>query len=648
MGIQQMFLGGGGGGDKVYVEDLFSTYLHTGTNSAQTITNGIDLDGEGGLVWVKGRTAAYNNILFDTERGNTSSLKSNSVAEAETIATRVTGFLSNGFTVGSNGNVSANDEDFVSWTFRKAPGFFDVVTYNGQSNGGTFDTWITIPHNLGSTPGMVILKCTSNAESWVIWHRSLPTSAGNFDTYGVNTTNSNTYFGRPAGTADANNIYVRAGQFASGYQGYTYVAYFFAHDDQQFGKGGDEAIIKCGTYTGNATAGNYIDAIGFEPQWVMIKNSTSNGTHWVIFDDMRGICDVADGKYLRASDSTSEYGSRFTFRASGFAPYETAAPANSNNDDYIYMAIRRGPMKTPEDATKVFAIDYGNGSTNIPNFDSGFPVDFAIAKVQDSHSESPETITRLTGNRALKTADDDVEVSNGANWVTDSNVGWAKVDYSTTRISWMWQRAPGFFDVVCYDGTNSTHTEVHNLGVVPEMMIIKCRDAAEHWAVYHKDLTSAGHYLWLDDDQDEDTNSSWLNSTDPTASVFTVGAYSNTSNGPSETYVAYLFASCPGVSKVGSYTGTGSVINVDCGFTASARFVLIRRFDSSGDWFVFDTTRGYSGTTDNWIALNSENAQQSTYNGVDDHLSALSAGFSVNATTEVNINTADYIYLAIA
>ena len=392
---------------------------------------------------------------------------------------------------------------------------------------------------------------------------------------------------------------------------------------------------------------NYYN-LGWEPQWVIAKRYDGTG-NWHLFDTMRGFAEIGttnNGASQEVNSAQADAPSQY-----GLGPTSTGLVSDGGqlgNDDYLYIAIRRGPMKTPEDATKVFAIDYGNGSTNIPNFDSGFPVDFAIAKVQDSHSESPETITRLTGNKALKTDDDDVEVSNGANWVTDSNVGWAKVDYSTTRISWMWQRAPGFFDVVAYDGTNSTHTEAHNLGVVPEMMIIKCRDAAEHWAVYHKDLTSAGHYVWLDEDEDEDTNSSWLNSTDPTASVFTVGAYSNISNGPSETYVAYLFASCPGVSKVGSYTGTGSVINVDCGFTAGARFVLIRRFDDDGDWFVFDTTRGYSGTTDNWIALNSPNAQQSTYNGVDDHLSALSAGFSVNATTEVNINTADYIYLAIA
>ena len=45
----------GVGGEGEYVEDVFNTYLYTGTADSLTITNGIDLSGEGGLVWVKAR-----------------------------------------------------------------------------------------------------------------------------------------------------------------------------------------------------------------------------------------------------------------------------------------------------------------------------------------------------------------------------------------------------------------------------------------------------------------------------------------------------------------------------------------------------------------------------------------------------------------
>ena len=60
---------GGASKEKVYVDDLFSTYVYNGTGSAQTITNGIDLSGEGGMVWIKSRTKK-NHILCDTERAS--------------------------------------------------------------------------------------------------------------------------------------------------------------------------------------------------------------------------------------------------------------------------------------------------------------------------------------------------------------------------------------------------------------------------------------------------------------------------------------------------------------------------------------------------------------------------------------------------
>ena len=71
--------------------------------------------------------------------------------------------------------------------------------------------------------------------------------------------------------------------------------------------------------------------------------------------------------------------------------------------------------------------------------------------------------------------------------------------------------------------------------------------------------------------------------TDPTATTFRVGTSGGTNQqGTNSNYIAYLFASLPGVSKVGTYAGTGDTFNVDCGFSSSARFVLIKRTDPTG------------------------------------------------------------------
>ena len=72
MPIQQMMLGGGGAvATKTYVDDIFSTYVYTGNNTAgRVVNNGIDFSGEGGLTWIKRRGAgAGDHILNDTVRG---------------------------------------------------------------------------------------------------------------------------------------------------------------------------------------------------------------------------------------------------------------------------------------------------------------------------------------------------------------------------------------------------------------------------------------------------------------------------------------------------------------------------------------------------------------------------------------------------
>lgn len=127
--------------------------------------------------------------------------------------------------------------------------------------------------------------------------------------------------------------------------------------------------------------------------------------------------------------------------------------------------------------------------------------------------------------------------------------------------------------------------------------------------------------------------------------MFTVGT-SNAVNFSGGTYVAYLFATVPGVSKVGSYTGTGSNINVDCGFSAGARFVLIKRTDSTGDWYVWDTARGIVAGDDPWLLLNSNQAEI-TYN---DFIDPYASGFTVTSTAPAALNASggSYIFLAIA
>ena len=267
----------------LYVEDVFSTYVWKGDQTSnRQITNDIDLSGEGGLTWIKSRTSTDTHVWYDTERTSGYPIQSNSTSGELSSGDRLT-FNSDGFDVGVDSYGYTNDlQDYSSWSWRKAPGFFDVVKYAGD---GTATNQVA--HNLGNTPGMIIVKkLDSNVADygWYVWHRSL--SAGNH--LALNSAvnqQGGSYFTEVTSTyfTPINNAALNA-------QGSDYVAYFFAHDDAQFGENEDESIIKCGTYTGNGQANGPVVDLGWEPQWLLVKKYTGTGSAaWAIFDHIRGL-----------------------------------------------------------------------------------------------------------------------------------------------------------------------------------------------------------------------------------------------------------------------------------------------------------------------------------------------------------------------
>lgn len=635
------------------IEDLFSTYLYTGNGSTQTITNGIDLSGKGGLVWTKCRSAGFNHAVYDTARGTTKRLATDTTDAESTYAGGVTAFSGTGFSVGNNSDVNFNNATFASWTFRKQAKFFDVVTYTG-----TGSSPLTVNHNLGSVPGCIIIKNTTNgAVNWAVYHRSIGATGGLYLNGTDSTITSISFW---------NNTQPTSTSFTVGSGGNTnalsasYVAYLFAHDAGGFGDSGNESVIKCGSYTGNgSTTGPVID-LGWEPQWVMIKNTTGSVDDWDIFDNMRGVPTGGNDQRLRANLSSAEdSGVNFIdFNATGFQPGTTVSDVNANGSTYIYIAIRRGPMKAPTDATKVFMADAGTNGTSGGIVTTGFPVDMdmtsyrslgGVANIEDRVRGYGNTNTAgatrglLTSSTAAETTGSNPYFYNAWNTTitrgsNGANPGGAGI------ISWFFRRAPGFFDVVAYTGTGITRTVAHNLGVAPELMIVKSRsDATHNWVVYASGI-SATSYLYLNSIASASTTNFW-NYTAPTASAFSLSTALQV-NKSADNYVAYLFATCPGVSKVGSYTGTGTTLSVDCGFTNGARFVLIKRIDSTGDWYVWDTARGIVSGNDPSLLLNSTTAEVTN----TDYIDPLSSGFQISSTAPaaINANGGSFIYLAVA
>jgi len=212
-------------------------------------------------------------------------------------------------------------------------------------------------------------------------------------------------------------------------------------------------------------------------------------------------------------------------------------------------------------------------------------------------------------------------------------------------ISWSWKRAPSYFDVVAYTGNGSLRTISHNLGVAPEMMWVKKRDQSGNWAVYHANNTSepATEYLRLNYNYTTTDNNTYWNDTAPTSSVFTVNTDGDVNANNSE-YVAYLFATANGVSKVGGYNGDGTgTRTIDCGFSSGARFVLLKHANNNDSWYLFDTMQGIAdGSADGFYMLDNQSAQTRNQNLIEPH----SSGFKVNSWA--NGSGEEWIFYAIA
>ena len=852
--IQQMLLGAGGAvASKNWIDDCFSTFLYKGNSSTQSINNGIDLSGEGGLTWIKARNDAVNHFLYDTERGAGKQLHSNTNNDEHTDTNQFSSFNNNGFSLGNNAYTNDSSYKYSSWTFRKSP-MFDVVTYTGNGDART------ISHSLGSIPGSIWIKCTSQTQDWVCYHRgsnaspedyvlrlndsnaafsaaafnnTLPTSTnfslgtagsinGNGETYvaylfaggestaatarsvdfdgsddkltisddsdldaGSGDYTVECFFKQTAAYTNYLSILAKSGgslgywlqtdssgKLLGGEHGSTFITstttfargvwnhaalvrqsgtmYLYLNgrlegsvagssysdnnevfgigvleghgrwfggkisnvrfvkgtavytssfrvptepltnitntkllccnnssttgatvtpgtitagssptassdspfDDPAgfvFGDAGDQNVIKCGSYVGNGNADGPEINLGWEPQWVLIKNSSSGSNSWNIWDSMRGIVTGGNDIQLYTDREQEEYtgADRVDLTPTGFKLKQNNSLINTDGDTYLYMCIRRPDGyvgKPPELGTGVFAMDTGNSSST-EAFTSGFPVDYVLATNPSSTSVyNWETGGRLIQGKYLYTHNNDTEASH-ANFDFTSNTGWSKNSgYNSTYQSWMWKRHAGF-DVVTYTGDGVAGRQInHSMNKAVEMLWVKTRDSTENWIVGHKGLNGGSdpwdYEIALNSNDEEANNVNKWNDTAPTSSHFTLGN-GDAVNKDGDDYIAMLFSTTD-VSKVGYYAGNGSTgQTITTGF--QPRFIIIKNIDQSGKaWIVLDTVRGWASGSDTYLLLNETTAQ-----GTNNFGNPTSTGFYLDGGgSSFNGSGKNYIYYA--
>ena len=542
-----------------------------------------------------------------------------------------------------------------------APKVLDIVTWTGDGS-----SLREIPHNLGTKPGFIIVKAVNSGQAWVCWHKELqPRYSLKLNTQSSEYSSAN-FPSEPTVSAFYvnNNTEVNTTNV-------TYFAYVYAADSP--GK------VLCGSYIGNG-ATNYVTT-GFQSGFVLIK-SIDTSTDWVAVTEQS----AAKDKYWHPNQTVvAMKGNGGDYVGlSGFTQISLNGgntDYNVNGIEYVFLAISKdltGPNSTQ--------LNLLNGQ-DLEYFTDGTPISSNLAASGSNISFGSETyvgnsnaisINPTVGGQTFM----DTQISSANKWLiwiksinanydhflVDSernpstslssnltnaelfdDVGYqepnASIGYTVgskatinssgyTQISWNFQAAPQFFDVVKYVGNGaSSHIIDHDLGVTPGFIITKRLDGAADWFTYHSSLPD-NQLLYLNQNNSATINTNTITST--SASNFEVGL-SGFANTPGGEYIAYVFAEDTPYVKCGSYTGDGyNGLFVDVGF--KPRWVLIKSSNATGSWAILDKER-----PNQYIAANTHDGSQGL------PFTFTSDGMVLyHSNAPVNVAGAEYIYVAIA
>ena len=335
---------------------VMAATTYTGTGAVQSINDGSNtttsVTFQPDLVWIKSRSAATNNNLFDSLRTATNYLISNSTAANATNANTLTAFNSTGFALGTDASsigVNISTNTYVAWQWLAGAGSsssntagtitstvsvnatagFSIVTYTGTGANAT------VGHGLGVAPSMVIIKqrtALPSAQNWLVGHTSLGWTNYMWLDLTSGTQTSSVVFNNTAPTSSVFSIGTGNGV---NYSTATYVAYCWA------AVAGYSAF---GSYTGNGSTDGPFVYTGFRPRWIMIKVSSTTG-NWRILDTSRDTYNVESAElYPNLANAETTFAS-LDGLSNGFKIRNTDVAYNNNGSNYIYAAFAENPFK---------------------------------------------------------------------------------------------------------------------------------------------------------------------------------------------------------------------------------------------------------------------------------------------------------------
>ena len=641
--IDQVFKAGDkvvGEGDITVFADspAFSTTLYDGngdkpTNRTQFIPSGVDNTAKS-LVWLKCRTDAYNNNLVDTVNGGLNYLVSNTTSPITTNNWFIQSFASNGFTIGSAQPINFDGESFVAWNFRGAPGFFDVVTYEGD-NGNN----VTVPHSLGSVPGMIIVKGLQHNSQWYVYHKEAGLNYAFYLNDTVGGSNA-LYNGEMWGNTEPTATEFTVNSSAS-YLENDFVAYLFADTP---------GLIKCG----KAPGAGAVD-IGFKPGWLMFKADTQN-SDWVIVDLTRdGTNPTTQRGRLNANKTDAEeatYAFQFT---------DTGWTQNWLSNSYIYVAIAENAQAGQFLPTGVLTEDAdasGPSMTLTDVMGEWKPGLTAVNQTEvTEHAPGADEIVFTSSKPATDSGT--VNIWGAAEWELSTDSGFVTKQEASVQLQnidveqgptsftlegdteyWVHTRyssldpaagpsewsdankfktagggggAYGNFSTTLYDGNNTDgrfeETGIDNTG--KSLVWIKHREASQYHALFSNQYglkVDLYYGLTSNDAKSIDGLKNNVNGIREFKSNGIVLNKNGAVNTGASKYVAWNFAAAEGFFDVVTYESDGFQENaptVPHSLGSEPGMIIIKSVDTSSQWFVYHKGLG----KDKHILLNSSAAQ---------------------------------------
>ena len=305
--------------------DYFETVLYTGNGGTQSITS---LDFAPALCWFKSRTTTDAHAWYDSVRGATKRIKSNSADAETTQSTALTSFNSDGFSIGAGGDVNTSSASMAVWNWKEtADAGFDIVSYTGNGSART------LSHSLSAIPKMIIVKNLTSATSWHVYHNSI----GATKYLQLNSTNAEgTASSVWNDTAPTSSVFSIGSGDGTNKNTNNIIAYLFAEK---------QGFSKFSSYIGNGNADGTFVYLGFKPAFIIAKES-SEARDWQLWDNKRLGYNASGGnKNLipNKTDAEDTYAD-IDILSNGFKLRNSSAADNKVSQTYIYMAFAENPF----------------------------------------------------------------------------------------------------------------------------------------------------------------------------------------------------------------------------------------------------------------------------------------------------------------